>query len=67
MRGRSQGSQERIIVLAHQIEAMARRKVLKDVHHYLPKANSGKNPDGAMSVLAMLRAMKARQDGKALS
>ena len=65
MRGRAKGNQERMIILAHQVEIMARQKVLKDVRHYLPKANAAKERDGASKVLAMLRAMKARQDGAA--
>lgn len=35
MRGRSKGNQERIIILAHQTEMMAREKNLKPVKSYL--------------------------------
>lgn len=61
MRGRARGHQERIVLLAHQIEVMARQKVLKRADTYLPKTNVPK-PSGAMAVLEMLRRMKARQD-----
>jgi hypothetical protein len=61
MRGRARGNQERIVLLAHQVEVMARQKVLKRADAYLPKANVPK-PSGAMAVLEMLRRMKARQD-----
>ena len=61
MQGRASGNQERIIILAHQVESMARQERLKPVRHYLPKAQAQK-PDGAKNVLAMLRAMKEKQD-----
>lgn len=61
MRGRARGNQERIVLLSHQIEVMARQKVLKRADAYLPKPNVPK-PSGAMAVLEMLRRMKVRQD-----
>jgi hypothetical protein len=61
MRGRARGHQERIVILAHQIEIMARQKNLRDVRHYLPKSQSAVKRDGAASVLAMMQAFKARQ------
>lgn len=63
MRGRSQGSQERIILLAHQIEGMARQKVLKPVDRYLAKKAA--KSDGASAVLAMMKRMQERQVGAA--
>jgi len=62
MRGRSRGNKERIILLAHQVEAMARQKILRDAAYYIKKSEARSNQDGAMSVLAMMRAFKARQD-----
>jgi hypothetical protein len=56
------GERERIIVLAHQTEAMARQKVLKPLPHYLkpPKPKQS----GNSAVIAMMRRIKARQDKK---
>jgi hypothetical protein len=51
-------------VLAHQIEAMARRKVLRDVSYYL-KPPATKSPEsGAAAVLALFRRFKAKQDAE---
>lgn len=61
MQGRATGNQERIIILAHQMESMARQERLRPLRHYLHKGQQTKT-DGAMSVLAMLRAMKEKQD-----
>ena len=60
MRGRARGHQERIVILAHQIESMARQKTLKAIKHYLPKEKKGGKIDGASKVLAMFERMKAR-------
>lgn len=63
MRGRSRGHQERILLLAHQTESMARQKTLKPFNHYLPKPS--RPPEaGAAAVLAKLRKLKARQDAE---
>lgn len=63
MRGRAKGSQERIIVLAHQIEMMARQKNLRPVKHYLPKSQEATKRNGASAVLAMMKRMQERQNG----
>lgn len=61
MRGRARGQQERIVVLAHQVETMARQKTLKSVKHYLPKSDAPMKT-GASAMLAMVRRFKAKQD-----
>lgn len=61
MRGRARGHQERIITLAHQVEAMARQKVLKPVAHYLPKAKPPTRGGAERSILTMLKAKLAQQ------
>jgi hypothetical protein len=62
MRGRSRGHQERAVILAHQIETMARQKTLKPIKHYLPKpSKKKKKTEGASMVLAMFQRMKKRQ------
>ncbi len=63
MRGRSRGHQERIILLAHQTEMMARQKTLKPVKHYMPKSQAAQT-GGAAALLAKFRLIKARQDAK---
>lgn len=65
MQGREEGEQERTIILAHQIEMMARQKQLRGVQHYLPKSAAAAREEGSASVLAMLRRFKERQDGAA--
>jgi len=55
MHGRSRGHQERILVLAHQTELMARQKMLKPLRHYLQKE---KPAAGAMAVLERLERAK---------
>lgn len=65
MRGRARGHQERIVILAHQIETMARKKTLREVKHYLPKPGNAPKPSGASAVLAMVRRFKADQDQRA--
>ncbi|KKW93869.1 hypothetical protein [Sphingobium chungbukense] len=62
MRGRARGNKERIIILAHQTEAMARQKILRDAAYYIKKSEGRSNKSGAMGVLAMMQAFKARQD-----
>jgi hypothetical protein len=65
MTGRITGDQERAIILAHQIEVMARQQKLKPVRHYLTPAN--KSPEsGAARVNAMLNrlARKDRSNGE---
>jgi hypothetical protein len=62
MRGRARGHQERIVILAHQIEVMARKKTLRDVKHYLPKPGGAPEPSGTSAMLAMVRRFKAEQD-----
>jgi len=66
MRGRAQGERERIIVLAHQTEMMARQKTLKPLEKYLDSAKSTRK-GGSSEVLAMLRRAKAKQDIKVTS
>jgi hypothetical protein len=60
VKGALKGERERIIVLAHQTEAMARQKTLRPVEKYLtpPKA---KSKDGGADVLAMMRRLAAKQ------
>jgi len=50
--GRSRGHQERILVLAHQTELMARQKMLKPLGHYLRRNETP--AAGAMQVLERL-------------
>ncbi|MFX4083652.1 hypothetical protein ACKU27_00960 [Sphingobium yanoikuyae] len=61
MRGRARGHQERIIILAHQIEIMARQKTLKAVKHYLPKEEKAAKPSGTRGLVEMFKRIKARQ------
>lgn len=61
MCGRSRGTQERIIVLAHQVEAMARQKKLKPLAKYLKPGKGkkkGANDNGA--VIAMFEELAAK-------
>lgn len=67
MRGRAEAERVRTIVLAHQIETMARRKVLRDVSHYLKPRAATPPKTGAAAVLAMFKRFKARQDAQASS
>lgn len=62
MRGRARGNRERIIILAHQVEAMARQKRLKPLEKYLEPPKP-KSKGGASELLAKLRRFKAKQDG----
>lgn len=57
MRGRDRADHDRIITLAHQIEAMAREKRLKPLKKYLSR-NTGKRDDN-MAVIAMFEALAA--------
>lgn len=66
MRGRARGHQERIVILAHQVETMARQKTLKSVKHYLPKPDAPKK-SGASAMLDMVRRFKAKQDKRAVA
>jgi hypothetical protein len=61
MRGRAKGNQERIIVLAHQTEMMAREKRLRSLKSYLRRAAAptSRNDD----VIEMLERMAARNCG----
>jgi len=61
MRGRAKGRHEQTVILAHQIEAMARQKMLRGVSHYLPKDKKSAST-GASEVLAMFSRAKERQD-----
>lgn len=62
LRGRLKGERERTIVLAHQIEAMARQQKLKPVESYLKqKTRAVKSAAGA--VVDMLKGMKAKGAG----
>jgi hypothetical protein len=63
MTGRDRGNYERIVALAHQVEAMARQKTLKPLAAYLAKPKA-KKAGGASEVLAMLTRMKKKQDAK---
>lgn len=63
MLGRSRGNQERIIALAHQIEAMSRQKSLKPLSKYLEPAKPTRKA-GAGEVLEMFKRLKAKQDAK---
>lgn len=62
MRGRARGTKERTIILAHQIEAMSRQKILRDAAYYIKKSERPAKQTGALSVLAMMQAFKARQE-----
>lgn len=62
MQGRIKGDQERILILAHQVEMMARQKTLKALSHYLKTEKQNAN-DGASRVLALFNRLAAK-DGK---
>lgn len=62
MRGRAKGERDRLVALAHQIEAMARQKVLKPLSKYLEEPKKQAPDDGARKVLAMMKRLKAKQD-----
>lgn len=64
MKGRIRGNRDRIIILAHQIEAMARQKKLKPVNQYFRQTKRAKRTDSP-AVIDMLRRMK--RDGAAIS
>jgi hypothetical protein len=59
MRGRAKGEQERMIILAHQIEAMAREKRLKPIAQYL-KGDKKKPRSDAKDMIAMMKRIKAK-------
>ncbi|QHD68225.1 hypothetical protein GS397_15015 [Sphingobium yanoikuyae] len=61
MEGRATAERERTIVLAHQIEAMAREERLRPVDHYLNRAKRTDTGQGG-GLLAMLQRFKDRQD-----
>jgi hypothetical protein len=65
MQGRIKGDQDRILILAHQTEMMARQKTLKALSHYL-KTEKKSADDGAAKVLALFNrlAIKAGSNGK---
>lgn len=54
MKGSARGRRERTIVLAHQIEAMARQKRLKPVEQYLRQKKRARGTDGR-AVIDMLK------------
>lgn len=60
MRGCARRERERVIVLAHQIEAMARQRTLRSIDHYLKPAKQ-RQRSGARDMIAMFKRMKARQ------
>jgi len=59
MRGRTKGMTERIVLAAHQTEAMARQKVLKSPDHYLDAKRQRRRPGVRSFVAAMVQAEKA--------
>lgn len=59
MQGRMKGDQERILILAHQIEMMARQKTLRALSHYL--ATEKKTAEqGAAQVLDLFKRLAER-------
>jgi hypothetical protein len=62
MSGRIKGDQDRILILAHQTEIMARQKKIKALSHYLKTEKQNAN-DGAAKVLALFKRLAAK-DGK---
>ncbi len=48
MRGRSKAAREDVIILAHQIEAMARQKKLKKLDEYLGTTKGDRGDDAAL-------------------
>jgi len=61
MRGRSNGEREKTIILAHQIEAMAREKRLRPIDHYLGPQKSNSLTSGK-TMLDMIKRFKAAQE-----
>jgi nitroreductase len=59
MRGREKGEVERIVLVAHQTEVMARQKVLKSPEHYLNRRTRPRA--GARAVVASM--MQAEKRG----
>jgi len=58
MAGRSKANRENIIILAHQVEAMARQKKLRPIVDYLGRSSRVVGTDEA--VIPMLQAMAAK-------
>jgi hypothetical protein len=58
MRGRAKGLTERIVLVAHQTEAMARQKVLHSPDHYLDGHRRRQRAGGRAVAAAMLQAQK---------
>jgi hypothetical protein len=58
MRGRTKGMTERIVLVAHQTEAMARQKLLKAPDHYLNPLRHRRRAGVRSVVAAMLQAEK---------
>ena len=59
MQGRIKGDQERILILAHQVEMMARQKTLKALSHYLSTEKENAEA-GASKVLALFKRLAER-------
>lgn len=62
MRGRAKGDRDRLIALAHQIEAMARQKILKALPKYLEVPKKLTPDQGAKKVLEMMKRLKEKQE-----
>jgi hypothetical protein len=60
MRGRARGERERTIILAHQIEAMAREKRLKPLAKYLDQAKPKQAGSDNFAVIAMFEELAAK-------
>lgn len=58
LKGRSRARQESIIILAHQIEAMARQKKLKPVADYLGRRRRRRGTDEG--IIPMIETMRAK-------
>ena len=61
MQGRTKGDQDRILILAHQVEMMARQKTLKALSHYL-KTEKKSAESGAAKVLALFKFVAERDN-----
>jgi hypothetical protein len=63
MRGKLKGERDRLIALAHQVEAMARQKILRPLAKYLEEPKKQTPDQGARKVLAMMKRLKEKQNG----
>jgi hypothetical protein len=61
MQGRIKGEQERITILAHQVEWMARERVLRSPAHYLTTEKQHAE-QGAAKVLALFKRLAERKE-----